>query len=302
MKVAITGASGFLGTAISKALIAGGHDVRALDLNPSKVPGVEYIPCSVFGSEMNSNAFDGIDSVIHLAWSSRPSTANYSFSIDAGANVAASLRIAELAVEKDVEHIIFASSGGTVYGRTNSLPIAETHRLRPINAYGAGKAAFEAYLGAFAKFNRIRHTILRISNPFGPGQFGNGPQGVIATAIWKMIEQSSLTIWGDGKTIRDYVYVDDVADAFLKTVEKRPDGVFNVGSNAGLSLLDIIEGVRELTGRALEVRFEPNRSIDVSYNVLNCDKANKILGWESTTPFQIGLSTHIDWAKETIRG
>lgn len=301
MRVAITGSAGFLGVHVAQACLRAGLSVRGLDLAETPIGGVETIMGSVFGAELSSEVFEGVDAVIHLAWSSKPGTANHAFASDADANVVGSVRILEYARQAGVKSVVFASSGGTVYGRSEAQRTREDHVLDPINAYAAGKVAFEAYLHAYAHCHSMRALTLRVSNPYGPGQRGDRPQGLIGAALWRALRGETVTVWGDGEIVRDYVYAADVGEAFAEAVRREAlGGVLNIGSGEGLTINQVLDEVDAATGAPLNRRYEAGRCIDVARNVLDISAAADQLGWRPRTDFATGLKNHYEWAKGAV--
>lgn len=301
MAVAVTGASGFLGGAILRALVADGHEVRALDMAPGTMADVRWFSGSALAAPQDAAFLAGADCLIHLAWSSKPATANQAFGDDARTNVEGSLRLLEAARDAGVKTVIFASSGGTVYGRARAAPIPEDHPLDPINAYAAGKAAFEGYLRAFCHIHAMRALVLRVSNPFGPGQYGERGQGLIATAIWRALRGLPVEVWGDGGIIRDYLFIDDAAEAFARATRHRGESdVFNIGSGVGRSIREVLAAVSLALGERIEIDQKGARPIDAPVNVLDPGKAARALGWSARTPFEEALRRTVTWARSAV--
>lgn len=297
--VAITGASGFIGRNVCKYFERAGYDVRVLQR--SELP----LDLDRSGSDL---VFDGlvdrlvgVQSVIHLAWEGKPGTRDASFSSSAQVNVVGSIRLLEAASEASVESFLFASSGGTVYGPQQFEAFQERHSLDPINAYAAGKAAFEGYLSAFAHSYGIRQASLRVSNPYGPGQRGDLGQGLVATAIWRGLRREALEIWGDGSQVRDYLYIDDMCEAFL-LAEQHPtaSGVLNIGRGEGTSVRELVSQVEAVLQTPLDVNYTIGRLVDVPRNVLDTSKAKAILNWSPRAKMEDALKETLDWARVRI--
>lgn len=300
--VAISGGAGFLGGHVARAFVSAGYRVRSLDRSECSIDGVENVIGSVFDVDPDSRVFESVDAFIHLAWGSKPGTANHTFSDDVEQNILGSMRLVELAKASGVGVTVFASSGGTVYGPVEERPILEIAPVAPLNAYAAGKIAFEAYLAAFSNCNSMRAVTLRVGNPYGPGQRGDRPQGIIAAAIWRMMSKQPLTIWGDGEAVRDYVYAEDVGQAFVRAVEKESArGVINIGSGVGLSVNEVLAVIEAVSGATIKRRYESARRIDVPYNVLDTQRAHRELGWGLVTPFEEGLQKHLEWARKVVQ-
>ncbi|WP_304073545.1 NAD-dependent epimerase/dehydratase family protein [Maricaulis maris] len=296
-RIAITGGAGFLGQHVSRAILSAGHEVVNFDLSPSPVAGVQNHIESVFAPALDEALLEGVDALIHLAWIGKPGSPDVSFEGDAHQNVVGSLRMVEAAKRGGVKMVVFASSGGTVYGAEAKACSVESDPLAPINAYGAGKAAFEAYLNAWGRANGVRTVTLRIANPYGPGQLPDRGQGFVANAVARALDGQTLQIWGDGKVVRDYVYITDVADAFVSALTSEKGGVFNIGSGIGWSLNEIVEHINKTLGQAIRVDYQHGRTIDVPINVLDNTKAQRDLGWNAAEGLSTGVELTARWMK-----
>lgn len=178
----------------------------------------------------------------------------------------------EAAQAHGVERVLLFSSGGAVYGIPERLPIPEDHPLRPISAYGICKVAMENYLAMFAKRHGMRALIVRPSNPYGPGQDGRRQQGVIAVFTSKICQGEPVEIWGDGSATKDYLHVQDLAQATRLLLEADADGTFNIGSGVGTSVLEIVQAIEQKTGKMAQLNFRPAIPTDVPNFVLDIAK------------------------------
>jgi len=291
-RVLVTGGSGFVGHPLTERLVREGCQVTVLDRAPGgNLPdGVAALVTGDFGDpETVRAALDGVDVLYHLACSTVPSTSARDPARDVEENVLGSVRLFELAEAQGVEKIVYPSSGGTVYGLAHRLPIDESHPTDPISVHGATKLAVERYLAALSRQRGFAMTILRIANPYGPGQWRRRSQGILGALLRAVATGEPVTIWGDGSVIRDYVFLDDTVDA-LAAARLRGDGeVVNVGSGDGRSIRDLLEAVERVTGRTVPVRWEPERGFDVPANVLDSRRAGAVLGWEPRTPLVEGI-------------
>ena len=186
--------------------------------------------------------------------------------------------------------MIFFSSGGTVYGIPNSVPIKENHPTNPICSYGIHKLALEKYLYLHHHLNGLDYTILRISNPYGERQRPTGVQGVVAAFIDRALRRQPLEIWGDGTVIRDYIYVTDVVDAVRAILEYRGNfRLFNIGSGSGTTLTDVAKTIEHILGYGLKLHFKPAGKLHVPSNILDISRASHELEWKPVTLFQEGI-------------
>ena len=307
MKVLVTGGSGFIGSHVVDKLLAFGHSVRVFDRQPERfrapLPGVDY-RFGEFADKMAVvEALTGVDAVYHLLGTTLPGTADLDPKTDVRDNLIGAINLFELMQGLGLRRILFLSSGGTVYGIPDTIPIPETHALRPINSYGIVKASIEHYLEMYRRTRGFSPIVVRASNPFGPRQAHTGIQGVISTFLRRVLAGESIEIWGDGSVVRDYFDVRDLAELCVRAGTSRSEGAYNAGSGFGLSINDIIEAIRKVTGSNFETVYKPGRSIDVPCSVLDCSCAKKDFGWECKTGFDSGLRNTWNWLKaEAQRG
>ncbi|MBR3834613.1 MAG: NAD-dependent epimerase/dehydratase family protein [Lachnospiraceae bacterium] len=304
MRVVLLGGSGFIGTNVALGLKNNGYEVVVLDRVPAAVfesAGIDFVACDyVSGTGIEDVIREG-DCVIHLVSTSLPNMSNQNILGDAENNLIPSIKLFDVCIKNKASKIIYASSGGQVYGIPEQTPIDENHPTNPQSAYGIHKLAVEKYLMLYSKLYDIKVNIMRISNPYGPGQQPFRGQGVISTFIASSYMDKTVEIWGDGKAVRDYIYIDDLVDAFVKTVDYAGcEQVFNVGSGEGSSVLDILTSVENATCKTITRQFIEAKSADVNINVLNCDKAQKELGWRAKISLDIGVEKMTKyWNEET---
>ena len=190
----------------------------------------------------------------------------------------------------NLKKIIFVSSGGTVYGIPQSIPIDESHPTDPICAYGIHKLACEKYLQLFQFTHRVDTIILRVSNVYGPLQEIQRPFGAVEAFMRHAIMDEPITIWGDGSITRDYVHVDDVVASLLKAMSNgERSGIFNIGSGIGHTLNEIVRMIEKRLDKTVKVNYLPARNFDVPVNVLNIRKAKEQLGWEPRVSLEISV-------------
>jgi len=291
IKALVLGGAGFLGAALIEKLANSGYMVTAVDrFWPKKPEGIDCLTGDVFDSSYLDELMQGQDVVYHLVSTTVPASSNRSPIFDCETNVLGGLKILEAMRKNKVSKIVFASSGGTVYGVPKTLPIIEDSSNEPISAYGIGKVAVEKYLKLYSHLHGINASILRLSNPYGPGQVPETGQGVIATFLKRTLSNEIIEIWGDGSVIRDFIYIDDAVDAFVlagKSSEKF--SILNIGSGKGTSLLDILSAIENELKRKPTIIFKQARTCDAPEIVLDIRKANEALGWFPTTSLEEGL-------------
>lgn len=301
-RVALIGAGGFFGTNLARHLAPRIAELRCLGLKlsfPEAMQGLTWITGDMADAAI-SDALDGCDTVIHLATTSAPGT-DLDISADAEANVMASLRLFDRCIAAGVKQVVFISSGGTVYGIPNHVPIPESAPTLPITAYGVAKLSIEKYLEVYARLRGLEYRVLRISNLYGPYQTTAKMQGVVAAFLARAMRGEPLEIWGDGKVVRDYVYVEDAAAAVLAAMRYRGDErIFNIGGGMGMSLNEVITAIETLLGRELVKNYRPGRPVDVPINILDCALAKLELGWAARTNFSKGLEQTSAWMRSWL--
>lgn len=301
-RACILGAAGFIGRHVVAECLARDWLVTAVDIVEGLSAGLQSNNRLTFrqGRLTDENfvrdAVAGADAVVCLAPSSLPARSNDDLAGEIDSHVRVTVRIAELAHAAGVRNFVFASSGGTVYGIDSPHPISEDAPTRPRNAYGVSKLAIEHYLRILRDLRGMRTISLRISNPYGAGQNAGSGQGFIAMAMRRAFAGEPLVIWGDGSTVRDFLYVRDLARAVVAACDYLGDAsVINIGSGLGYSLREVAEKVERVSGRKLTLRYEPKRAIDVAKNVLDISLAFQELGWRPTTPLDDGLRRTAEW-------
>jgi UDP-glucose 4-epimerase len=301
MKALVIGGSGFIGSHIVDKLLTLGHSVRVFDRQVEKfrgpLRGVDY-RFGCFRDRMALvEALTGVEAVYHLVSTTLPGTADLDVKTDIQDNLIGAINLLESMCGLDVRRILFLSSGGTVYGIPNIVPIPETHPLRPISSYGIVKASIEHYLEMYRRTRGISPIIVRASNPFGSRQAHSGVQGVISTFLRQVLAGDPIEIWGDGSIVRDYFDVNDLAEFCARAGTARGEGAYNVGSGRGMSINEIVEAVRKVTGSDCETIHKPSRPIDVPRSVLDCSRAKSDFGWECKVDFDSALRSTWEWLR-----
>lgn len=236
------------------------------------------------------------DGVFHLAWSTVPSSAEQSPSADLRINAAGSLELFR-ALGLAGARVLFLSSGGTVYGRTDQTPVSEDHPPNPIGMYGMGKLACEQYADLLRRMLSLDVRIARLSNPYGANISDGKAQGAASIFARRILAREEIVIMGDGNVIRDYIDVRDAATAISKLMTAEIDTalipVFNIGSGEGASLTRIVSLIEEVSGEQAMVRRAPGRHYDVPYNVLDISKIATLTGWAPSVDLMTGLRSLI---------
>ncbi|MDB5069207.1 MAG: hypothetical protein JWM87_318 [Candidatus Eremiobacteraeota bacterium] len=248
-----------------------------------------------------ARAVEGQEIVFHLLSSSIPESSNRDPAEDLFANVFPTVKLLDLCRTGDVRKIVFASSGGTVYGIPATIPTPESAPTEPTSAYGINKLAIEKYLALYHRLHGLDYHVLRIANPYGPGQSPFKKQGVVASILYRALSGRALEIWGTGDVTRDFIHVDDVSQAFLDAV--RYDGehrIMNVGSGRGRTINDIVADVQDVLGMpSVEIVRKPARAADVPVSVLDTALIMRTTAWRPRVAWLDGLRNTAAWVRST---
>ena len=301
MRVLVIGGCGFIGSHVVDVLVGQHCRVRVLDRRPESfrppVPEVEYLAGDLSDTALLAEALSGMTAVIHLASTTVPATSNMDPVADITGNLIASVRLLQVMRTVGVRHLVYLSSGGTVYGIPQADPVAEDHPLRPVSSYGVVKVAVENYLHMERHLHGLRCCILRPSNPYGPRQGHTGLQGVIGTYLWNVLRNEPVEVWGDGSVVRDFIHVRDLAELCVAALHSDRSGIFNAGSGEGASINRIVEAVCRAAGREVTPVYKPGRAFDVPRVVLDIARARDAFGWAPRIGLMPGIAGTWDWVK-----
>lgn len=240
------------------------------------------------------HALQSTDVVIYLSWTSQPAQSMTSMVDDAEQNILNGLRLFQFAGEAGVKRIIFASSGGTVYGNADQAPIHETSPLNPVSAYGVSKLAVEQYLQLLVQQYGLTGISLRIGNPYGPYQLTGLSIGLIANFLLRASRGEQLKIYGDGQIIRDYIWIEDLTEAILlASTEKIASGPYNIGSGCGFSINEIASIVEQRFLDLPERSYVDSRTFDARRIILDISKFADATGWQPKKSLQKGIEEMI---------
>ena len=308
----VTGGAGFIGSTLVDRLLAEGHEVDVIDdLSTGSLANLAEAR-SIAGGALTIHQVDVRSSsvaelvarrrpavIFHLAAqiSVRASVSDPVF--DADVNVLGTLRVLEGARLAGTERVVFAASGGTLYGEVDpeSLPVDENHPHGPLSPYGVSKKAGIDYLAAYRRLHTLEYCALALANVYGPRQDAHGEAGVVAIFAEALVSGEEATIFGDGEQTRDYVYVDDVVDAFARAATRGGGLVCNVGTGTETSVNELYRVMAQTAGVEVPARSGPERPGDLRRSALDPTRAGIQLGWRAWTTLDEGTAAVLEAAR-----
>jgi len=301
MRILVTGGAGFIGSHLVDRFIADGHDVVALDdlssgLRGQVNPGARLVVADIRRPEAAAAVTAFAPEVVchHAAQMDvRKSVMNPAF--DADVNLVGLLNVMEAArLAGALRHVLFASSGGAMYGEQEQYPAPETHPTRPESPYGLAKAVSEQYLDWYRRFYGVTSTSLRYGNVYGPRQNPHGEAGVVAIFCQRILDKKPITIFGDGGQTRDYVFVEDVVAANALALAKRLDGGFNVGTGRETDVVHLAKALLAAAPAPVAVKHDAPRQGEQRRSVIDPAKL-RAQGWAPSVTVDEGLARTFQW-------
>lgn len=304
-EVLLIGGMGYVGRQLQNPLADAGYTVHVLDKKPPQKD--ENVKIHHHRFRLSDEAplkelLSRCGTVFYLASDSVPATTANHPSLDGELNVMPFLRFLDVLQACPDTHLLYVSSGGTVYGNATAIPINESCPVAPISYHGAGKAASEAFLHAFGSQSDSQITVFRPSNIYGPLQPYVAGFGIIRSIMEKLKREETLEILGDGEIVRDFLYIDDFVSACLLAMDLRNDQkpyrVFNVSSGQHLSINQLCEAIEAVAQQRLKRHYRQGRAIDVKAVVLDNSKIRNELGWHPVIEINEGLKRTWEWIKK----
>jgi UDP-glucose 4-epimerase len=290
-RIAVIGA-GFLGKSLIRRLLERGCEVSVLDRHPPgdfPYAGARWAVGDFRDPSLLRAALDGVSVAYHLVASTVPGDQQVDSARDLNEDVVGTMQFIDACVASDVLRIVFSSSS-SVYGVQRELPIRESAPTNPISSHGIHKLTIEKFLLLAKHFHGIDVRILRISNPYGPGQNPSGRQGFIAIAIGRIMSGAELTLRDGGRAIRDFIFIDDLAQALeLAGLHYAVPSVLNIGSGEGHSLTHVIQLMSELLGYPVKTVSIESRKVDIPASVLDVSLAQRVLELGSPMDLRAGI-------------
>jgi len=308
MRILITGGAGFIGSHVADAFIAGGHDVAIVDDLSSGSGANVRGGARWYRLDVRNAGLDAVLSeerpevVCHHAAQVSVRRSVEAPQADADVNVLGSLNVFEAARRHGVRRLVFASTGGAIYGEQTGAAADETHPCRPRSPYAVAKLAVERYLDYYCATFGLQGVVLRYANVYGPRQDPHGEAGVVAIFMQRVLAGLAPTIYGDGEQVRDFVYVNDVVSANLAALDAAtPEGeaaIFNIGTGRATSVNALWRVIERIARPTADAYHEPARSGDVRRSVLDAARAARQLGWQPRIDVEGGLARTWTWFLE----
>jgi UDP-glucose 4-epimerase len=313
MRALVTGGAGFIGSTLVDRLLAEGHAVEVVDnLSSGKLANL----ADARSNRAHEFSFHQIDicdpSVAELIERRRPDVVFHLAAqidvrvsvtdpaLDARINVLGSINVLEGARRAGSRKVVFASSGGTIYGEVDpeDLPVTEAHSQHPVSPYGVSKKVVTDYLHAYRELHQLEYTSLALANVYGPRQDPHGEAGVVAIFAGKLLTGAPCRIFGDGEQTRDYVFVDDVADAFVRAAERGSGLTCNIGTGVETSVNELYRAMADNAGVDADAEYAPARPGELARSALDAGRAGMHLGWSPFTTLQAGTAATLEWFRK----
>lgn len=307
-KCLVTGGAGFIGSNLVDRLIDEEYEVVVIDdLSTGRK---DYINPQARFYNVDITSSGDVESV--FAKESQEGKINYIFHLAAQVDVRVSvddpykdnkinliggINVLENARKNNAEKILFISTGGAVYGDVEEIPTTESKIPEPVSPYGIHKLALEKYLNYYYQVYGVPYCIFRLANVYGPRQYKDGEAGVITIFIDNVVNGRQSILYGDGSQTRDFVYVDDVVEAFLKGVNKATTDVFNISTGVETRVSEIIKIMESIIGEKMDLQFQNPRPGEQQRSCLDLSKAEQILGWKPQIDIKEGIRKTLKWSR-----
>jgi UDP-glucose 4-epimerase len=295
--VVIFGGAGFIGSSLTQLLSEQKLFTKVICVGRSTHPNfplpseVEYLQGNGADSIFVSQTLLNADYVVDLTYSTVPQTSYLDPLLEVTQNLPACINIMQQCMLQGVKRYLLVSSGGTVYGNTDELIIKESHQTNPVSPYGIAKLTMEKYAYFFHQNFNLQVVVARPSNPYGTKQIGNKAQGFIGNAISLLSNRLPVTVYGNQGTIRDYIYIDDLARGLIDCLFYGQSGIaYNIGTGYGFNNLEVLKMIEEIFSTTfVEIKKMQSRPFDVNYNVLDTIKIQNLNGWSPSESLKKGL-------------
>jgi UDP-glucose 4-epimerase len=304
LRVVVTGGAGFIGSHVADAFLERGDEVLVVDDLSSgrrdRVPeGAAFAELDVADEgHLRSRLEEFAPALIcHLAAQSSVTVSVEKPDLDFASNVRGTFNVCETAASLGAR-VLFASTGGALYGNDAPIPTPETFVAQPLSPYGASKLAGEAFVATQARFRGLAHVVLRLGNVYGPRQNPHGEAGVVAIFSRRLLDGEPPIVYGHGAPTRDYVHVADVVRAFTRAADRELAGTYNVGNGKEVSVLELLDVLQRAAQSDVEPRLEPLRPGELERSSLDSQAIAESLDWRPQIEFENGIAETFHWYAE----
>jgi UDP-glucose 4-epimerase len=303
-RVVVTGGAGFIGSHVADAFVARGDTVLVVDdlssgrrENVAATADLEEV--DVADADRLNRLLEGFQPqlICHLAAQASVTVSVTDPDLDFASNVRGTFNVCQAAAAHGAR-VLFASTGGALYGNDAPIPTPESHVPAPLSPYGASKLAAEAFVTTQARSNGLAHVVLRLGNVYGPRQNPHGEAGVVAIFSERLLDGRAPTVYGHGAPTRDYVHVADVMRAFTLAADDAVSGTFNVGWGKEVSVLELLAVLQRVAGREIEPQLEPLRPGELDRSAIDSRAAEEALRWKPEIDLDEGLAETFHWYAE----
>ncbi len=307
--ILVTGGNGFIGSHLVNQLATSEqHRVTVFDFYPrpyDALPdGVQFIQGNLSNYNLIRRTLvdQGIDLVYHMAWTTIHEIALKNPVADIEQNLIPSINLLEACLDAGIKRFVYLSSGGTVYGIPETLPVREDHPTQPINAYGVTKLTVEKYVQMYSYLYGMNYIIFRPSVPYGPYQNPHRRQGAVSVFIYHALRGEPVTIWGDGQVQRDYFYIGDLSKALMTMLDlpAATNAVINLGGKQMYTLNQLVAEIEQVLKVKIRVRYEATRKFDVPCLQLDTHTASELLNWQPEISLSEGIARTAEWIRATM--
>lgn len=315
MRTLVTGGAGFIGSNLVDRLLAEGHEVDVVDdfssgslANLSEARGSGGRLLQIHHLDITAPAVIELmarrrpELVFHLAAQADVRVSVAQPVHDATVNVIGSLQVLEGARQAGAERVVFAASGGTLYGdpAPEELPVREAHLQQPLSPYGVSKKSVIDYLVAYRELHALEFCALALANVYGPRQDPHGEAGVVAIFAERLLRGEAVTVYGDGEQTRDFVFVDDVVDAFVRAATRGGGLVCNIGTGTETSVNQLLATMADEAGLEVSVVKAPLRPGELLRSSLDVKRAAIQLGWRPWTELADGVRSVLEFVRTRV--
>lgn len=292
--------NGFIGEALSIALVSYGYKVKVFSRNAGKIKDVDYRTGDWNSIDTHQDFFEDVRLVIQTIHTSVPFSSMHNILEDANNNILPNIKLLEILKEKKINHSIFISSGGAVYGTPNETPVKEVSLTNPISAYGVSKNCIENYINLYNYHHGLNMTIIRPSNVYGIGQDPMKKQGVISHLVSSIQKEIPFKLWGDGEGKKDYLYINDFVNALIKLIKNPPSSpkTYNICGGTEYSVNELISKVEQAYDTTISTETLTQQSFDVPSILLDGNEFKSEYDWEPKLSLDDGIQLIIESQSE----